>query len=115
VGSPFLYKELNPRDWPTELCEELAEVLRELLAEEPNAVSRLGYENIKAPGTVAVLAAPPSAEAIAWLRPVCAARPGLNLLDDGIGCANHYCSIDWSRGPQPRRGWLARLGARLRP
>lgn len=113
MGPPFLYKELNPKDWPTELCEELAEILRELLAQEPNSVIRLGYENIKAPATVAVLANPPSAESIAWLRPVCAERPGLNLVEDGIGCANHYCSIDWPSGPQPARGWLARLRARL--
>jgi hypothetical protein len=113
VGPPFLYKELNPRDWPTELCEELAEILRELLAQEPNSVIRLGYENIKAPGTVAILAAPPSADAVAWLGPICAARSGLNLHDDGIGCANHYCSIEWTSEPQPRRGWLARLWPRL--
>jgi hypothetical protein len=110
---------LDPARWRELLCCELTTLLDALIAQEANSVVRMGYTNVKAPGTVAILAHEPSQMTLERLRKIGDTMPGVDLVSDGIGCANHYCEIDWSSPASSRQGLLGRISswfaARLHP
>ncbi|MBV1690317.1 hypothetical protein KRR38_22185 [Novosphingobium sp. G106] len=107
--APYLFRELEPARWRDHLCAERTTLLDALLAAEANGVVRLGYTNIRAPGTVAILERAPSDNALEHVQVVGKTMPGINIVGGGIGCGNHYCEIDWSVPVTGRPGFLRRL------
>lgn len=108
---PYLYKELNAALWRETACPEITALLDWLLDQEANSVVRVGYTNLKAPGTVAILEHAPSETALDRLREMAGTMPGINVVSDGIGCANHYCEVDWSAHGTSRPGLVRRIAS----
>lgn len=93
---PHLFKTVPIRQWRSELCPGLVEAIERMRTVEPVAIARIGYANVKMPEQVTLLARRPGAGAIAALQGFAGScETPLRLSDDGIGCQQHWASIDW--------------------
>jgi hypothetical protein len=93
---PYLFKTVPVRQWRSELCPGLVEAIERMRAVEPVAIASIGYANVKMPEQVTQLARRPGAASLAALRGFAGScETPLLLSDDGIGCRQHWASIDW--------------------
>ena len=110
---PQLYKRFDPASWESEVCADLAPVLRLLLTDPDNRIAAMGLEDIKSPDLAVLLGRIPSGEQLEQIERICSADPNLRVNVGSVACLLHRSSLDWETElpaqPWPKASFLQRL------